>query len=71
MQCDDFLEGYSDFVDGRFEPPEHAPFERHLERCDACARYDRVVQRGLFICRDSGIDSITWTTRAASPGPRR
>lgn len=52
MQCEDFLEGYSDFVDGRLEPPEHGTFEAHLDRCESCARYDRVVQRGLFIYRN-------------------
>lgn len=52
MGCEDFLEGYSNFVDGRFEPPVHATFETHLESCDSCARYHRVVQRGLFIYRN-------------------
>ncbi len=52
MRCEDFLEGYSNFVDGRLEPPEHATFEAHLESCESCVRYDRVVQRGLFIYRN-------------------
>lgn len=52
MRCDDFLEGYSDFVDGRLGPPDHRSFEAHLESCGSCARYDRVVQRGLFIYRN-------------------
>lgn len=52
MQCEDFLEGYSEFMDGRLAPSEHEAFDRHLEACDACARYHRVVQRGLFIWRN-------------------
>lgn len=52
MGCEDFLESYSDFVDGRLEPARHGAFEAHLERCASCARYDRVVQRGLFIFRN-------------------
>lgn len=52
MDCEGFLRGYSDFVDCRLDPAAHAAVEAHLERCDSCAHYDRVVQRGLFIYRN-------------------
>lgn len=52
MECKDFLEGYSAYLDGVASPAEEAAFERHIEECEACARYDRVVQRGLEIFRN-------------------
>ncbi|MFQ5678489.1 MAG: zf-HC2 domain-containing protein [Gemmatimonadota bacterium] len=52
MECDEFLEGYSEWVDGRLGEPGSGSFEAHLETCESCARYHRVVQRGLFIYRN-------------------
>lgn len=52
MQCEDFLEDYSSFVDGRLDPADHTTFEAHLERCATCERYHRVVQRGLLVFRN-------------------
>lgn len=52
MRCEDFLERYSEFIDGRLATLDHGSFEGHLESCEACARYHRVVQRGLFIWRN-------------------
>lgn len=52
MDCDQFLEGYSDYRDDWLDPGERERFEAHMEACESCARYDRVVQRGLEILRD-------------------
>lgn len=49
MSCDRFIELYSDFRDGVLEPEVQAELEAHVERCPCCARYDRVMQRGLEI----------------------
>ena len=47
IDCSDFLDRYSDFRDQLLEPAENADFERHLDACDSCARYDRVVAGGI------------------------
>lgn len=52
MDCQEFLEGYSSYLDGVASLSEQARFEEHLDRCEACARYDRVVQRGLKVFRN-------------------
>lgn len=52
MECEDFLQRYSEFLDGRMAATDRETFEAHLRGCEDCARYDRVVQRGLFIYRN-------------------
>ena len=52
MECDEFLEGYSSYRDGRLEDEGRRRFERHLEGCSSCARYDRVIRRGTEIFRN-------------------
>lgn len=52
MECSEFLKSYSEVVDGQVEEPDRMSFELHLEACESCARYHRVVQRGLFIYRN-------------------
>lgn len=52
MQCEEFLEGYSEFLDGRLGPKRQTAFEAHREACCTCGRYDRVVQRGLNVWRN-------------------
>lgn len=52
MQCDGFLQGYSEFVDGRLPAGVRMAFQAHLDACEPCARYHRIVQRGLFIYRN-------------------
>jgi hypothetical protein len=52
MDCDTFLDGYSDFRDGMLAPPERVAFEAHLRDCASCARYDRVVAGGVKVLRD-------------------
>jgi hypothetical protein len=52
MDCDTFLDGHSDFRDGLLTLPDRVAFEAHLRECDHCARYDRVVDRGVRVLRD-------------------
>ena len=47
MQCTGFLEGYTDFRDGRLSPAREAAFRAHLDACSACTRYDRTIRDGL------------------------
>lgn len=52
MDCEDFLKGYSDWLDGLETSQDHRRFELHLQRCRACARYDRVVKQGTHLFRE-------------------
>lgn len=51
MDCGEFLENYSDFLDRRLEERPLAEYREHLKDCRSCAHYDQVVQRGLRIVR--------------------
>lgn len=51
MQCEEFLEGYSDFLDGTLEEHSFTDYRYHLERCPSCSEYDRVMRRGLRLVR--------------------
>lgn len=52
MECQEFLEGYSEYLDGRLDEEGRAAFRAHRDACTACERYDRVVRRGLTIWRN-------------------
>jgi hypothetical protein len=47
INCSEFLAHYSDFRDQLLDPATHAAFDRHVEACESCARYDRVVESGI------------------------
>ena len=47
IDCCDFLDRYSDFRDQLLSSEDTEAFEAHLESCDSCARYDRVVAGGI------------------------
>ena len=48
MTCADFLARYTDVRDGLITAPRDLRrFERHLEQCQACRRYDTAVRRGV------------------------
>lgn len=51
MDCQTFLAGYSAFRDGDVAADEREAFHAHAGSCDACARYDRVVGRGVLVYR--------------------
>lgn len=52
MQCKGFLEGYTDFRDGRLDPALEAAFRAHMDACSDCARYDRTIRDGLRLLAD-------------------
>lgn len=52
MECKDFLEGYSAYRDGLVDEAERDAFRAHIEQCESCARYDRVVRKGTNVLRD-------------------
>ncbi len=47
MNCREFLDRYSEFLDGELDSAGEAVFRRHVEGCPSCARYDDVVRRGV------------------------
>ncbi len=49
MRCTEFLEAYSEYLDGRMPRREREGHERHVGECRHCRRYDRVVRRGLAL----------------------
>lgn len=52
MDCDEFLQGYSDYSDGLWTSEQLREYEAHLRRCPACAKYDRVVKQGIELFRN-------------------
>jgi anti-sigma factor RsiW len=73
MDCDTFLDGHSDFRDGLLTLPDRVAFEAHLRECDHCARYDRVVDRGVQVLRDRPeleVSDDFMGCRACTPAPR-
>lgn len=50
MLCNEFIEGYTEFRDGFVTEAVRVAYERHLASCERCARYDRVVRRGVEAC---------------------
>jgi predicted anti-sigma-YlaC factor YlaD len=51
MDCAEFLESYSDYLDQRFEVYPQSEYCHHLGGCRPCGEYDRVVRRGLALFR--------------------
>ncbi|GMR14000.1 MAG: hypothetical protein BMS9Abin29_2228 [Gemmatimonadota bacterium] len=51
MQCSDFLAGFSDFYDASDGSPERTAAIAHMAECDACTRYNEVVERGIELLR--------------------
>ncbi|HEX5724235.1 MAG TPA: zf-HC2 domain-containing protein [Longimicrobiaceae bacterium] len=51
MDCEHFLAGYSAYRDGEVSWGEREAFEAHIDDCPACARYHRVVGKGVELFR--------------------
>jgi anti-sigma factor RsiW len=52
IDCQKFLAEYSAYRDDELSWAEREAFEAHLDECDSCAHYDRVVRRGTDVFRD-------------------
>lgn len=52
MECEEFLQNFSDFLDAEFEKHSPEEYKEHLESCAECGEYDRVVRRGLRLVRE-------------------
>ena len=47
LSCSDCLARYSDYIDGVLDAESAEQWRLHLVTCPDCARYDRVLHRGL------------------------
>ena len=50
--CDEFLARHSEYLDGLLEPLAKARLSAHAAACGSCARYDRIVRKGIDLVRD-------------------
>jgi anti-sigma factor RsiW len=50
--CDEILALHGDYLDGQLVAHEAARVQWHLSTCSSCARYDRIVRRGLQLVRE-------------------
>ena len=51
MNCSDFIERFSDYLDGSTPAEEAVALEAHLEACEPCRRYRTVVEHGASLLR--------------------
>lgn len=51
MDCRQFLENHSSYVDLRCSAIEEREFQQHLASCQRCARHDTVVRRSLLLVK--------------------
>lgn len=50
--CDEFLAHHSEYLDGFLTPVAAARLDAHATACGSCARYDRIVRKGIDLVRD-------------------
>jgi anti-sigma factor RsiW len=51
MTCSEFIEGFSDFVDGVGDPECMRAARAHLDRCPSCRRYEQTYAQGITLLR--------------------
>ncbi|MDX1623204.1 MAG: zf-HC2 domain-containing protein [Gemmatimonadota bacterium] len=56
--CPEFLEGFSDFVDGELSRRRRAEVVAHLDCCEGCLRHLTAYRRGLEAYRKARIEVI-------------
>lgn len=52
VSCDEFLARHSEYLDGLLTPLAAARLSTHATVCGSCARYDRIVRKGIDLVRD-------------------
>lgn len=65
MNCQNFLQLYSEYADGRLADPRAvAHVHEHLERCARCAHHVESLERGLDVLRSGDVSpSPTFRSR--------
>jgi len=51
MRCEEFLKGYSSYLDKVLSDEQVDAYAEHVRVCRICRRYDRVVKRGQQLCQ--------------------
>ncbi|MEJ2540089.1 MAG: hypothetical protein P8188_08985 [Gemmatimonadota bacterium] len=51
MTCSDFIQGFSDYVDGVGDPEQLEAACSHVERCASCRGYEETYRRGVQLLR--------------------
>ena len=57
MDCDRFIDNYTDYRDGRLDAVARQAVSLHLSECDRCSRYDRVLSAGVDLLRSMDVES--------------
>ncbi|CAN5360905.1 hypothetical protein BH23GEM4_BH23GEM4_24290 [soil metagenome] len=52
VSCHEFISTYSDYRDGLVGAGLARSLARHRNECPSCARYDRVIRRGVEVARN-------------------
>ncbi len=52
MECREVLARYSDFLDGGLRGEKREEVTKHLERCDRCRSYQKILSEGLLAFRE-------------------
>lgn len=58
MTCVDFIEGFSDYVDGRGAPDFVERARSHRDACPRCRRYEEVFLRGRELLRATEVPEV-------------
>jgi anti-sigma factor RsiW len=59
MNCSDFIERFSEYVDDRVSEPLRSEVEAHLAECGSCRRYLSVFERGCALLRSFPAVEVT------------
>ena len=49
LSCKEVLARHSEYIDGEMAPPDTEKWRTHLATCTVCARYDRVLRKGVSL----------------------
>ena len=52
VNCEWFVEAYSDYRDGCLDMAVRIAVQAHMTTCEACRRYDRVIRSGVSVLRE-------------------
>ena len=55
LSCNELLAQHSEYIDGLLPGPRVEQVRLHLQTCDSCARYDRVLRKGVSLL---GVPSV-------------
>lgn len=53
--CAEIIARHSEYVDGELPPLETEKWRAHLATCTICARYDRVLRKGLQLLHETDL----------------